>query len=233
MSTAPLTESILELYDSNLIAYNRKKMDYIRVAPSTGTSDYANTSGLINFEMNNQQYFLYLPEAFIYCEFDLVKRTTGSTTGTRLQPKDNITLEHNWFLKLFTNVQLDVGSGTLESINEPDVYDDMIRYVKYNKSYIDTSAQMQGWLPDTNEGTATKHFSKTTSAKMKIKQVKQGTATTDIAVNTANPIGADVEVANPNALEEVYNHLKTGSGANHGFSKRMRLYNTNCHFVSK
>ena len=50
MSIAPLIESIFELDDTNLIAYNRKKTDYIRVAPTTGTSDYANTSGAINFE---------------------------------------------------------------------------------------------------------------------------------------------------------------------------------------
>ena len=105
----------------------------------------------------------------------------------------------------------------------------MIRYVKYNKSFTDTSAQMQGWIPDTNVGSITKHFTKTTSAKLKIKQVKQGTAATAITVNNANAIGADVEVANPTALEEVYNHLKV----HHGFSKRMRLYNTNGHFVSK
>ena len=74
MSTAPLIESIFELDDSNLTAYNRKKTDYIRIAPTTGTNDYANTSGSINFEVNIQQYFLYLPDAFIYCEFDIEKK---------------------------------------------------------------------------------------------------------------------------------------------------------------
>ena len=53
MSTTPLIESIFELDDANLIAYNRMKTDYIRIAPTTGTSDYANTSGAINFEINN------------------------------------------------------------------------------------------------------------------------------------------------------------------------------------
>ena len=92
----------------------------------------------------------YIFEAFIYCEFDLYKKPAAGGVETRLKPEDSITLEHNWFRKLFTNIQLDVGSGTLESINNPGVYDYLIRYVKYNKSYTDTSAQIQGWIPDTN-----------------------------------------------------------------------------------
>ena len=92
MSTAPLlVESIFELDDTNLIAYNRKKTDYIRIAPSVRTIDYANTSGAmtaINFEINNQQYFLYLLEAFVYCEFDLYKKETGKAEVI-LKPEDN------------------------------------------------------------------------------------------------------------------------------------------------
>ena len=228
-----IIESIFQLDDPNLIAYNRKKTDYIRIAPTTDTTDYANNSGEINFEINNQQYFLYLPEAFLHCEFDLLRKPAGGGAEVRLEAKDNITLEHNFFAKLFTNMQLDAGSGTLETINNLGIYDDMLRFVKFNKSYTDTSSQIQGWIPDTNTGATTKHFTKTTSAKLKIKQVKQGTTTTDIKVDNANLIGADVEVANPTALEKVYNHLKTSTGGNHGFPKRMRLYSTNGHFVSK
>ena len=78
---------------------------------------------------------------------------------------------------------------------------------------------MQGWIPDTNVGSETKHFSKTTAANFTIKQVKQTAGgTTAITSGNADMIGANVEVANPTALEEMYNHLKTGTGANHGFS---------------
>ena len=83
MSTAPLIESTFELDDSNLIAYNRRKTDYIRVAPTTGTTDCANTSGSINFEINNQQYFLYLLDSFIYCEFDLYKKPAAGGAEVR------------------------------------------------------------------------------------------------------------------------------------------------------
>ena len=183
MSTE-LVESIFQLDDPNIIAYNRKKTDYIRIAPTTGTSEYANQSGQINFEINNQQYFLYLPEAFLHCEFDLFRKPTGGAE-VRMEPKDNITLEHNFFPKLFTNMQLDVGSGTLETITNPGIYDDMIRFVKFNKSYTDTSSHIQGWIPDTNDGGITKHFAGTaagTPTKITIKQVMQGGATTNIAV---------------------------------------------------
>ena len=225
-----MIESIFKLDDPNLIAYNRKKTDYIRIVPTTGTSDYANQSGQINFEINNQQYFLYLPEAFIYCEFDLEKKSAAGAT-TKMKFKDNITLEHDFFHKLFTNMQLDVGSGTLETITNPGIYDDMLRYVKYGKAITDTAAHMEGWIPDTNNGKVMKHFTGATGASKTVKQVKQGTATTAILVNNANAIGEDISVANPTALEEVYNLLKIGESANHGFSKRMRLYNKDGHFV--
>jgi len=231
MSTE-LVESIFQLDDPNIITYNRMKTDYIRIAPTTGSSDYANQSGQINFEINNQQYFLYLPEAFLHCEFDLFRKPAGGAE-VRLEQKDNITLEHNFFPKLFTNMQIDVGSGTLETITNPGIYDDMIRFVKFNKSYTDRASHIQGWIPDTNDGKITKHFAGTTTAKKTIKQVKQGAATTNIAVNNADLIAENTDVANPTAVEEVYNHLKTGVGANHGFSKRMRLYNRNGHFVSR
>ena len=61
-------------------------------------------------------------------------------------------------------MQLDVGSGTLETSTHPGVYDDLIRFVKFNKSYTDNSSQIQGWIPDTNAGSITKHFTGTTSA---------------------------------------------------------------------
>ena len=212
--------------------YNRKKTDYVRIAPTTGTSEYANQSGQINFEINNQQYYLYLPDAFLHCEFDLFRKETGKAE-VRLEAKDNITLEHNFFPKLFTNMQLDVGSGTLETITNPGIYDDMIRYVKYPKALTDTSAQIQGWMPDTNTGTVMKHFTGGTATSLKVKQVKQGSASTDIKINNADLIGEDIDVANPTAVNELYTHLKAGTRANHGYTKRSRLYNTNGHFVSK
>ena len=136
-----MMESIFQLDDPNIIVYNRKKTDYIRIAPTTGSSEYANQSGQINFEINNQQNFLYLPEAFLHCEFDLFRKPAGGGAEVRMEAKDNITLEHNFFPKLFTNMQLDVGSGTLETITNPGIYDDMIRYVKFPKSVVDTASR--------------------------------------------------------------------------------------------
>ena len=227
-----MIESIFQLDEPNIIIYNRKKTDYIRIAPTTGTSEYANQSGQINFEINNQQYFTYLPEAFIHCEFDLYKKTKAGET--RLTPADNITLENNFFPKLFSSMQLDVGTGTLETLISPGVYDDMLRHTTFGKSLTDTSAQMQGWIPDTNCGDVVKTFTGTTATSIKIKEVKQGTTATDIKVNNANEIAKDVDVANPTALSELYTHFNADNlGGNHGFSKRVRQYNRSGHFVSK
>ena len=84
---AEMMESIFTLDDPTLIVYNRKKTDYIRIAPTTDTADHANNSGQINFEISNQQYFLNTPEAFLHCEFDLYGKPAGFGAEVRLEPQ--------------------------------------------------------------------------------------------------------------------------------------------------
>lgn len=55
-----MIKSIFQPDDSNLIEYNRKKTD-VTIVPTPGTFDFANNSRTITFEINNKNYYNYMP----------------------------------------------------------------------------------------------------------------------------------------------------------------------------
>ena len=105
-----INEKIFQLDDPNYISYDRRKQDYLRIAPTTGTANNLNQGGnIISFESNNHANFLYLARSFVYCEFH-----TSNQDGTAVP--GNITLEHNWFPRCFDEMRLEIGSNQLEII---------------------------------------------------------------------------------------------------------------------
>ena len=142
MSTS-VNETIFDLDKVNYVSYNRRKQDYLRIAPTTGTADNLNRTGVISFEINNQANYLYLPECFLYCEFNLSNQAGTEAPG-------NITLEHNWFPRIFSEMRLEIGSQQLEIINEPGEFDTMLKFITRNKNYA--QANIEGWVPDTGNG---------------------------------------------------------------------------------
>ena len=92
-------ERIFNLDQPNYVSYNRRKQDYLKIAPTTGTADNLNRTGIISYEVNNQANYLYLPESFLYCEFNLSNQAGTEVPG-------NITLEHNWFPRIFSEMRV-------------------------------------------------------------------------------------------------------------------------------
>jgi len=137
-------EKIFELDEPNFISFNRRKQDYLRISPNTGTANNLNNCGnLVAYEINNYENFLYYPESFIYCEFNISNEAGNAVPG-------NITLEHNWFPRCFEEMRLDVGSQQLETINEPGEFDTMLKFLTRGKDYKD--ANIEGWIPDVGTG---------------------------------------------------------------------------------
>ena len=59
-----INEKIFQLDDPNYINYDRRKQDYLRIAPTTGTANNLNQGGnIISFESNNHANFFIYPEA--------------------------------------------------------------------------------------------------------------------------------------------------------------------------
>ena len=139
-----INERIFQLDDPNYISYDRRKQDYLRIAPTTGTANNLNQGGnIISFESNNHANFLYLPGSFVYCEFHISNQDGTAALG-------NITLEHNWFPRCFDEMRLEIGSHQLEIINEPGEFDTILKFLTRSKDYED--ANIEGWIPDTGTG---------------------------------------------------------------------------------
>ena len=143
MSTKFFIKNKFKLDEPAIIEYNRKKEDYIKISPTTGTIDRLNKSGNISFEVNNQESFLYLPESFLYCEFQIYVPDAADKSKMNEIKKD-ITLENNFFPKLFSSIRLQVGTQTIEEIIEPGDHDDLLKFIVEPYSKTKTSLQIQG-----------------------------------------------------------------------------------------
>lgn len=185
-----MNEKIFNLDDPQYISYNRKKQDYLKIAPTTGTAGNLNTGGnAISFEVNNQANYLFLPDAFVYCEFQISNAAASAVPG-------NITLENNWFPRIFDEMRLEIGSQQLEIINEPGEFDTMLKFVTRKQDY--SKANIEGWIPDTNDGGA-------------VVDITGATAITDAGTNLA-------------ATKLLATRANTHN-LNTGFLKRKQIYN--------
>ena len=127
--------------------YNRKKEDYVKIALTPGSASNINRTGDLTFEVDNQASYLYLPKSFLYCEYSLFK---DDKFANELKETDNITLEHNFFPKLFDSMRLEVGTQTIETITDPGVFDTMLRFVAISENKV--KYENEGWIPDTGSG---------------------------------------------------------------------------------
>ena len=199
-----LVESKFKLDDPPVQLYNQQKNDYIRVALNPGTSSRINTGGDLVFEVDNQQSYLYMPDSFLHCEFSLC---SNSALTTPLPNTANITLENNFFPNLFSQIRLEVGTQSVESIaTSPGIIDSMIRFVTTGSSTKTT--ENEGWIPDTGSGSYVSVLRQTGSAIAAAAPTK---AETDKIID-------DVE----NIVKRLNLHEK-----NKGYSERKELYNKN------
>ena len=136
------TEQIFKHDSIPHFSYNRKKEDYVLIEPTSGSIANLNKTGEIKFEVYNQQSFLYLPESFLVCRFE-IKETETADLGT-----DKITLEHNFFPRLFSQMRLDIGAKNLEEIQNPGEADTLIKSIMSSNDYSEKYGQLTGWMHD-------------------------------------------------------------------------------------
>ena len=135
-------EKIFDVDEPIYFSHNRRKQDYLRISPTTGTANNLN-GGCITFEINNHSNYLFYPDSFIYCKFNISNQAGDAVPG-------NITLEHNWFPRCFEEMRLEVGSQQLETISEPGEFDTMMKFFTHSQDAKD--ANIEGWFPDTGTG---------------------------------------------------------------------------------
>ena len=134
-------EDIFNLYEPIRYYYNRKKQDEIIVSPNTSSANNLNSdSARISFEINNTSSFLLFSKAYLSCQFKL-----NNNAGTAVP---EAVLEHNFFPRMFQQMSLEAGSNTIETIDEPGLFDTMLKLFLYPKDYGDN----EGFIIDTGDG---------------------------------------------------------------------------------
>jgi hypothetical protein len=140
-----LTEPIFDLDSVLEFSYNRVKDDFVKVFPNSGSD--LTKAGTIRLEINNQQNFISLSDSFLACEFSLTK-ADGTALGN-----DDITLENNFFPRMFSGMTLQIGGRDVEQIVQaPGEASTLANFVMCSDSYRKTTGMLSGWCPDTNKG---------------------------------------------------------------------------------
>ncbi|ESP01327.1 hypothetical protein LOTGIDRAFT_157506 [Lottia gigantea] len=98
------------------------------------------------FEINSLSNWLLLSDAYFGCDFKIKEGTQNQV------PQTNTTLENNFFPSLFSEMVLEAGSNSIETINHPGKFDTMLKTVLYPKDFDSVS----GWIPDVGDGSVLK-----------------------------------------------------------------------------
>ena len=139
------SEKIFLLDDVLEFSYNRHKEDYIKQPPTNDNS--LNKSGDIRFENNNTQYYISISESFLFAECEIVKGD-GTALGN-----DDITLENNWFPRMYNAMRIEIGGREVENIAQAvGEASTLWNFITTSDSYRRTYGLINGWCPDTNKG---------------------------------------------------------------------------------
>ena len=137
-------DPIFKINEPIKYAYNKKKEDWLQIAPVEGSTNQFNAAGgRIEFQVNSLSNWLLLSDSYIRCDFKLTNNAGNAV------PVGNITLENNFFPTLFSEVRLEAGSKQIENLTNPGEYDTMLKLVMYPSEKYDNDS---GWIPDTGNG---------------------------------------------------------------------------------
>ena len=132
---------------------NKKKEDYLIIPPVVGINNF-NQSGEIQFVSSSTNDYLYLPDSFLRCEFEI-----EDNANNKLKKDADITLENNWFPKLFNDIILRVGNVEVDNLYYPGECDSILKLVQKNRNY-----ENNGWIPDRGDGKIVEEVDKSAGA---------------------------------------------------------------------
>ncbi|PAA48909.1 hypothetical protein BOX15_Mlig029656g2 [Macrostomum lignano] len=136
-------KDILSIYEDKTFSFFKKKEDYIKISPTPGSTNNLNVAGgQIVHEVNSTESYILMSEAFGCIKYSITQRDNTDLNT-------NITLEHNWPMRLFSQLIVDIG-GTKKVYNDPGEYDTILKSVMYSK-LMNEVGEAYGWIPDTGD----------------------------------------------------------------------------------
>ena len=130
---------ILNLENNLQFNHDFRKVDIMKISPTSGTVINLNKSGGdIKFQSLSSENCLDICEAYLYYEIEI------NVTSVEKE----VTLENNWFPNLFANIRLRIANNDIEQINQPGIFSTMLNFVKLDKNY----SEIIGFISDTKKG---------------------------------------------------------------------------------
>ena len=118
------------------------KEDYEDIHLTTGTVGLLNNpTGRLTYHIANSGLLLDISEMRLMAKIKI-----------HVAAGKNLTVENNFFPKMFSNISLSNKSGVINSCDYPSIQDDFIKYFSYPKQFYDFKGSINGWLPDNNTG---------------------------------------------------------------------------------
>ena len=139
--------NIFNLNNDLKFKHEIKKDDYLKLRPTSSSADNKNQSGEILFQIAQASSCLDICESLIYFAIEIKELTAD----------EDITLEHNFFPKLFSQMRLNLGGMDVEIINSPGEVSSLLNFVLLDENTKDTFGESMGWIPDNKKGDIDNH----------------------------------------------------------------------------
>ena len=124
--------------------HSLKKIDILEILPTTSSAEALNKTGALLFQIQQTSNPIDICNSYMYFKIKLEGISDTS---------DNITLEHNWFLHLFSQISIKLGATEIESIETPGEASELLNFVMTDRDY--RNQYLNTWIPDTSKGDTT------------------------------------------------------------------------------
>jgi len=125
-----------------------KKTDYLRVYLSASSVTNLNKAGNTIFENKQSSNPLDICNALLYYKINVEPVVVLPAT----EAVKDITLENNWFPRLFSQMSLKLGTSEVENIQYPGEVSTMLNFALTDDAYKEESGTLSGWVPDIATG---------------------------------------------------------------------------------
>ena len=118
-----------------------KKEDYLKIALSSGSIANLNKAGPLRFQSHS-------PNPLDICNAIIAYKIKIDD----LKDTENITLENNFFPRMFSQMTLKLGTSEVETIEYPGEVSSMLNFVMTDDDYKKEYGTLSGWIPDIATG---------------------------------------------------------------------------------
>ena len=137
-------DEILDINEPHLYDESISAMNYYEYTPQTQANN--NTTGhQISIVINNQHIYSLPSKSYLKFKGQIRRADNNNAYAAEAE----ITLINNALMYLFTGIKYELGSTTLESINNPGQTTSMIGYLSYPDDFSTSASLKMCWTKDT------------------------------------------------------------------------------------